>query len=64
MQFRCSLDLSTLEVEVTHEVWLDIEDGDGRLFLLITLSGKSYGRKIEEDERITFEDRLKNHYSW
>ena len=36
---RCSVDLSSLERETTHQVWLNLEDGAGKLFLLITISG-------------------------
>jgi hypothetical protein len=46
--FRCSLDLSTLEPEKTHELWLDLEDGAGKIFLLVTISGKSEGTDLLE----------------
>ena len=36
---RCSLDLSTLKRDVTHDLWLDLEGGAGRLHVLITISG-------------------------
>ena len=36
---RSSLDLSLLKRETTHQVWLNLEDGAGKLFLLLTISG-------------------------
>ncbi len=50
--FRCSLDLSTLEPEKTHELWLDLEDGAGKIFLLVTISGKSEGTDLLEQVSI------------
>jgi hypothetical protein len=40
------LDLSTLETEKTHELWIDLEDGAGKLFLLVTISGKTHGTDL------------------
>lgn len=36
---RGSIDLSKLQREVSHQIWLNLEDGAGKLFLIITLSG-------------------------
>ena len=36
---RTSLDLSGLQREKTHQIWLNLEDGAGKLFLLVTISG-------------------------
>lgn len=36
---RCTIDLSGLEVEKTHTIWKDLEDGAGSVFLLVTISG-------------------------
>jgi len=58
------MDLSTLESEKTHEVWLDVEDGNGKLFLLITISGKTYGRQIDEEQETKIDIHLKNRFSW
>lgn len=38
---RCSVDLSKLEHEVTHKLWVDLEEGDGKLFILLTISGRA-----------------------
>ena len=38
---RCSVDLSKLEHEVTHKLWVDLEEGDGKLFMLLTISGRA-----------------------
>ena len=37
--FRCSLDLSTLKSDLTHDLWLDLEGGAGKLHVLLTVSG-------------------------
>ena len=39
---RTSLDLSGLKRETTHQIWLNLEDGAGKLFLLVTISGDYY----------------------
>ena len=36
---RVQVELSTLAWETTHQLWLNLEDGAGKLFLLITISG-------------------------
>ena len=36
---RVAVDLSSLARETTHQIWLNLEDGAGKLFLLITISG-------------------------
>ena len=36
---RVAVDLSVLARETTHQIWLNLEDGAGKLFLLITISG-------------------------
>ena len=38
--FRCSIDLSTLEHEETHDKWVDLEDGAGKIHLLFTITGR------------------------
>ena len=37
---RCSIDLSTLEHEETHDKWVDLEDGAGKIHLLLTITGR------------------------
>lgn len=38
---RCKVDLSKLDHEKTHRLWLNVEEGTGRIFVLITISGKA-----------------------
>ena len=38
---RCSIDLAKLEHEHTHKLWVEVEEGEGKLHLLLTISGKS-----------------------
>ena len=38
---RCSIDLSKLEHEETHDIWVELEDGAGRIHLLLTITGRS-----------------------
>ena len=39
--FRCSVDLSALKRDFTHDLWVSLEDGAGRLHLLVSVSGVS-----------------------
>ncbi len=41
--FRIRVDLKELPSEVTHNLWRDVEDGDGRLNVLVTVSGTTRG---------------------
>ena len=36
---RSSVDLSKLQREVSHQIWLNLEDGAGKLLLIVTISG-------------------------
>ena len=38
---RCTLDLSTYRHEETHELWVDLEGGAGKLHILLTITGRS-----------------------
>ena len=38
---RCSIDLSKREHEETHDIWVELEDGAGKLHLLFTITGRS-----------------------
>ena len=38
---RCSVDLSALKRDFTHDLWVSLEDGAGRLHLLVSVSGLS-----------------------
>ena len=37
---RCSIDLSKLEHEETHDIWVELEDGAGKIHLLLTITGR------------------------
>ena len=38
-----SVDLKDLAPEVTHNLWRDVQNGDGRVNVLITISGTTRG---------------------
>ncbi len=65
---RCSIDLSKLEHEVTHQLWVNLEEGSGKLFLLVTISGRTHYTPFvndlsqhEEDEDVVSK-RRKSYY--
>ncbi len=39
---RCSIDLAKLDHEVTHQLWVNLEEGSGKLLLLVTISGRTH----------------------
>ena len=41
--FRVSVDLKDLAPEVTHNLWRDVQNGDGRINILVTISGTTRG---------------------
>ncbi|XP_047996850.1 multiple C2 and transmembrane domain-containing protein isoform X2 [Leguminivora glycinivorella] len=45
---RCTIDLSRLEREKTHSMWQDLEDGNGQIFLLLTISGTTQSETITD----------------
>lgn len=45
---RCAIDLSRLEREKTHNIWQDLEDGNGSIFLLLTISGTTQSETITD----------------
>lgn len=45
---RCTIDLSKLEREKTHNIWQDLEDGNGQIFLLLTISGTTQSETITD----------------
>ncbi|KOB68635.1 putative transmembrane 1 protein [Operophtera brumata] len=47
-KFRCAIDLSALERERTHSMWKDLEDGNGSIFLLLTISGTTQSETITD----------------
>ena len=40
---RVRLDLRNVEREVTHNLWRDVESGDGRINFLVTITGTTRG---------------------
>lgn len=36
---KCFIDLDILTHEETHKIWKNLEDGEGSIFLIITISG-------------------------
>jgi len=48
---------------MTHELWLDLEDGAGKIFLLVTISGKSEGSDLTDGNGSRLTDELKESYS-
>lgn len=48
MFFRCVLDLSNLDRERTHSLWVELEDGAGSLHLLLTISGTTASETISD----------------
>ena len=55
--------MSTLEPEQTHELWLDLEDGAGKIFLLVTISGKTYGSDLTDESSSKISEELVSKYS-
>ncbi|CAH0714873.1 unnamed protein product, partial [Brenthis ino] len=45
---RCAIDLSRLEREKTHNIWQELEDGNGQIFLLLTISGTTQSETITD----------------
>lgn len=45
---KCTIDLSRLEREKTHSIWKDLEDGNGQIFLLLTISGTTQSETITD----------------
>ncbi|CAG4995074.1 unnamed protein product [Parnassius apollo] len=45
---RCTIDLTKLEREKTHSIWQDLEDGNGQIFLLLTISGTTQSETITD----------------
>ena len=37
---RVTINLLDLDKEKTHNIWADVEDGEGKLNLLVSVSGK------------------------
>lgn len=46
--YRCVIDLMMLEREKTHSIWKNLEDGNGQVFLLLTISGTTSSETITD----------------
>lgn len=57
--FRCSVDLSVLTRDFSHDIWRELEDGAGRLHLLISVSGlTSDFESLETTDELTGQHHL------
>nr|XP_032521796.1 multiple C2 and transmembrane domain-containing protein isoform X6 [Danaus plexippus plexippus]XP_032521797.1 multiple C2 and transmembrane domain-containing protein isoform X6 [Danaus plexippus plexippus] len=65
---RCTIDLSTLEREKTHNIWRELEDGNGQIFLLLTISGTTQSETITDlasyRENPRDIETIENRYAW
>ncbi|CAG9568664.1 unnamed protein product [Danaus chrysippus] len=65
---RCTIDLSTLEREKTHNIWRELEDGNGQIFLLLTISGTTQSETITDLASYRENPRdieiIENRYAW
>ena len=62
--FRCSLDLSTYTRDRTHDVWVDLEDGAGKLHLLISISGLTTFEPIQDLANYCDPEHKSADYKW
>ena len=51
---RCSIDLSKLEHEETHDKWFELEDGAGRIHLLLTITGRRSAELLNISDLTTY----------
>ena len=61
------MDLSKYKHEETHELWLDLEEGAGKLFVLLTITGRSSPDLLNMDlstVRLEDEAALQRRYTW
>ena len=56
-RFSCSLDLSSLKSDLTHDLWLDLEGGAGRIHVLLTISGLAQFDSVDGDSAAANEAR-------
>ncbi|XP_041972530.1 multiple C2 and transmembrane domain-containing protein isoform X2 [Aricia agestis] len=65
---RCVIDLTKLEREKTHSIWQDLEDGNGQIFLLLTISGTTQSETITDLASYRENPRdieiIKDRYAW
>lgn len=65
---RCAIDLSRLEREKTHNIWKDLEDGNGQIFLLLTISGTTQSETITDlssyKENPRDREIIERRYTW
>ena len=65
---RCSVDLSQLEHEETHDMWVDLEDGAGKIHLVLTITGRSSPELLNISDLTNYrhddERAIMANYSW
>ncbi|XP_026316222.1 multiple C2 and transmembrane domain-containing protein [Hyposmocoma kahamanoa] len=65
---RCLIDLSKLAREKTHNIWADLEDGNGQIFLLLTISGTTQSETITDltsyRENPKDKEIIERRYAW
>ncbi|KAG6443491.1 hypothetical protein O3G_MSEX002846 [Manduca sexta] len=65
---KCTIDLLTLEREKTHSIWKDLEDGNGQIFLLLTISGTTQSETITDltsyKENPKDREIIERRYTW
>ncbi|XP_073960908.1 multiple C2 domain and transmembrane region protein isoform X3 [Choristoneura fumiferana] len=65
---RCTIDLSKLEREKTHNIWQELEDGNGQIFLLLTISGTTQSETITDltsyKENPRDKEIIERRYTW
>ncbi|XP_047036740.1 multiple C2 and transmembrane domain-containing protein isoform X4 [Helicoverpa zea] len=65
---KCAIDLSRLEREKTHNIWKDLEDGNGQIFLLLTISGTTQSETITDlssyKENPRDREIIERRYTW
>ncbi|KAL0810997.1 hypothetical protein ABMA28_010287 [Loxostege sticticalis] len=65
---RCTIDLSKLEREITHNIWQELEDGNGQIFLLLTISGTTQSETITDlasyRENPRDKEIIERRYAW
>ncbi|KAG1658742.1 Multiple C2 and transmembrane domain-containing protein [Nymphon striatum] len=57
---RCVIDLNKLQQEVTHCLWQDLEDGAGKLHLLITVTATKDEESVSNLDNFNIDDVKKN----
>ncbi|XP_044740729.1 multiple C2 and transmembrane domain-containing protein isoform X2 [Chrysoperla carnea] len=65
---RCVIDLTSMEREVTHGFWQDLEEGEGSLYFLLTISGTTASETISDlstyEDNPTDKEGIEHRYVW